>query len=248
MRWEEIIILYIAICDDEEYFRKNIEELVLKYLRNIGFECKIDTFESGKRLVEIGVGILQYDMIFLDINMAELDGIETAKRIRKFTKDVFIIYVTAYVTYALEGYKVDAIRYLLKDGDCLESAVNECLETVISKMNYKEIKYTFEFLEGKENVLLDNIIYIESNLHKLVFHVLKNKVNRYSMYKKLDVIAEPLIKHGFCRIHKSYLVNLKYMDSIERYQAALSNGVTLNIAKPRYKTVQYEYITYRGEI
>jgi len=217
-------------------------------MKNIKLECKIDTFESGKELVEKGADISQYDMIFLDINMAELDGIKTAKMIRKLTKDVFIIFVTAYVTYALEGYKVDAVRYLLKDGECLESTLNECLETVIKKMNYKEIKYMFEFVEGKKNVSLDSIMYIESNLHKLVFHVLKNKVYRCTMYEKLDVIEELVIKYGFCRIHKSYLVNLKYVDSIGRYQTILSDGGILNIAKSRYKVVESEYITYRGEI
>lgn len=234
----------IAICDNEEYFRKHIDKLVLKYLKHTGFDCRIYTFESGEKLLEVGAEISQYDMIFLEINMKEMDGLETARVIRKFTEKVYIIFITSYVKYALEGYKVNALRYLLKDDECLENEINECLEIVINKMNYGQVKYMFEFQEGKKEIILDDILYVESNLHKLVFHVLKNKKNIYLMYEKLDMIEEFLKKHGFCRVHKSYLVNLKYVENIERYKVTLSNRNTLNIAKLRYKTVKYEYSLY----
>ena len=66
--------------------------------------------------------------------MEEIDGIETAKEIRKITKDVFIVFVTAFITYALEGYKVDAVRYLIKDHESLEKAMTECMDTILEKM------------------------------------------------------------------------------------------------------------------
>ena len=238
----------IAICDDEEYFRKYIKKLILKYLEHKGINYRIDVFKSGKKLIELGAEVSQYEMIFLDINMEEINGIETARKIRKFTHEAQIIFVTAHITYALEGYKVNAFRYLLKDDEYLENKISECIETVISNMNYKEVQYIFKFLEGKKKIILDNIFYVESNLHKLKFNVFKNKENRYSMYEKLDIIEELLKKHGFCRIHKSYLVNLKYIENIKRYQVTLSNGNILNIAKPRYKTVEYEYSSYKEEL
>jgi DNA-binding LytR/AlgR family response regulator len=106
-------------------------------------------------------------MIFLDINMEEIDGIETAREIRKITKNTYIVFVTAFITYALEGYKVDAVRYLLKDDECLEKAVNECLETIVYKMNYEEHKTTFAFQEGEKTIRIEDIVYIESNLQSV---------------------------------------------------------------------------------
>lgn len=241
-------MVYIAICDDEKYFRIREKQLIKKYMEKKACKCKIDVFHSGKEILELKKTISQYNIIFLDINMEEIDGIETAKEIRKITKDAYIVFVTAFVTYALEGYKVDAVRYLLKDDECLEKAMNECLETILYKMDYDENKMLFEFQEGKKEIYLEDILYIESNLHKLIFHMAGEDGTKYTMYARLDDINVLLQKNGFCRIHKSYLVNLRYVESVERYKVALFNGGSLGISKSRYLDTRNEFVCYRGEI
>ena len=226
-------MLSIAICDDEEYFRITEKQLILKYMAGKNCECMIDMYESGKELLALKSAISQYHIIFLDVNMEEIDGIETAKEIRKITKDVFIVFVTAFITYALEGYKVDAVRYLIKDHESLENEENEM---------------TFDFQEGKTTISLENLIYVESNLHRLVFYMAGEDAVHYTIYTKLDDVAESLQNKGFCRIHKSYLVNLKYVESVERYRAVLSNGKSLAISKARFLDTRNEFACYRGEI
>ena len=88
-------MLSIAICDDEEYFRTTEKKLISKYMARKNCECMIDMYESGKELLALRSAISQYNIIFLDVNMEEIDGIETAKEIRKISKDVFIVFVTA---------------------------------------------------------------------------------------------------------------------------------------------------------
>ena len=240
-------MLYIAICDDEKYFRIREEQLIKKYMEKKACKCKIDVFNSGKEILDLKKTISQYNIIFLDVNMEEIDGIETAKEIRKITKDAYIVFVTAFVTYALEGYKVDAVRYLLKDDECLEKAINECLETILYKMDYDKNKMLFEFQEEKKEIYLEDILYIESNLHKLIFHMAGEDVTKYTMYARLDDINVLLQKNGFCRIHKSYLVNLRYVESVERYKVAFVNGGSLGISKSRYLDTRNECVCYRGE-
>ena len=225
-------MLSIAICDDEEFFRITEKQLILKYMAGKNCECMIDMYESGKELLALKSAISQYHIIFLDVNMEEIDGIETAKEIRKITKDVFIVFVTAFITYALEGYKVDAVRYLIKDHESLEKAMTECMD----------------FQEGKTTISLENILYIESNLHRLIFYMVGEDAVHYTIYTKLDDVAESLQNKGFCRIHKSYLVNLKYVESVERYRAVLSNGKSLAISKARFLDTRNEFACYRGEI
>lgn len=238
----------IAICDDEEYFCIKEKELVAGFMDCKGYPYRIDIFSSGRELLDSPDLISQYDVIFLDVNMRELDGIETAKEIRKITRETYIVFVTAFITYAPEGYKVDAIRYLLKDDACLEKAVVECLETIVYKMNYEEQKHVFEFQEGKLEIFFEDILYIESNLHKLIFHLTGNRKTKYTMYAKLDDMDELLRDAGFCRLHKSYLVNLRYVESIKRYQAELSDGNSLGISKSRYPEAKNAWVCYRGEI
>ena len=214
-------MLSIAICDDEEYFRTTEKKLISKYMAGKNCECMIDMYESGKELLALRSAISQYNIIFLDVNMEEIDGIETAKEIRKISKDVFIVFVTAFITYALEGYKVDAVRYLIKDHESLEKAMTECMDTILDKMDYEENEMTFDFQEDAVH---------------------------YTIYMKLDDIAELLPNKDFCRIHKSYLVNLKYVESVERYRAVLSNGKSLAISKARFLDTRNEFACYRGEI
>lgn len=241
-------MFYIAICDDEEYFQKREQQLIMNYMNERGYKCKIDVFSSGEEITKLGTVVSKYSIIFLDINMKELDGIETAKQIREVTKDTYIVFVTAFITYSLEGYKVDAIRYLLKDDDNLDKAVSECLDTILFKMDYKIYKHTFEFQEGTVELYLEDLLYVDSNLHKLTFHVNQGKQKEYTMYERLDVIHDLLREEGFCRIHKSYLVNLKYMESIERYKAILASGDCLAVSKARYLDAKDEFICYKGEI
>lgn len=87
----------IAICDDEEYFRIREKQLILNYMANKTYRCKIDMFNSGKEILNLKKAVSQYDIIFLDVNMEEIDGIETAKEIKK--NDKRCVYCFCYSFY-----------------------------------------------------------------------------------------------------------------------------------------------------
>lgn len=246
--WKDGMMLKIAVCDDEKYFLKQEKEWISRYMNRLGYQFCIDTFVSGVEFMAIGDRVSKYDIMFLDINMEELDGLETAKKIREYSKEVYIVFVTAFITYSLEGYKVDAVRYILKDNDSIEKAITECLDTIMEKMHYGENKYNFDFQEGRKTLLLDEIVYIESNLHKLQFHLVGQKPDLYTMYGRLDHIDEMLNDFNFCRVHKSYLVNLRFMEKVERYQTKLLTGDTVSISQPKYNAVREKFICYKGEI
>lgn len=241
-------MLSIAICDDENYFRKIMKEAIENYMGRNGILYHIDTFHSGKEFISLGIEMLQYTVVFLDINMSEVDGITAAKKIREISKEAFIVFVTAYVNYTLEGYKVDAIRYLLKDNANFQNTLDECLDAVIEKLNYKVIKKEFKFNEGAKGVSLERILYIESKLHKLEFHIMEEGMEIYTMYETLNQIEKKLEGNGFVRIHQSFLVNLKYIKNVIRYKAVLNNGIELAIPKARYKEVKDTFIAYQGEV
>lgn len=241
-------MLKIAICDDETVFQNKITTLIELYLQKKQIESEIDCFESGEQFLENASVNLDYSIVFLDVNMKEMNGIETAKIIRELSSDIYIIFVTAYISYALDGYKVDAVRYLLKTDSTFSKSMRECLDTIIEKMNYKEEWMEFEFQIGKMRVALDRIIYVESRLHKTVFSIVDDGIKEYYMYEKLDKIQEKLSDHGFYRVHQSFIVNLKYVKKVERYKATLSVGIHISISKKYFKDVEKQYIRLKGEI
>lgn len=238
----------IAICDDESLFTEELERLISSYMMEKGLVFKIDAYSSGEALVNLGIEVVRYTVVFLDIHMDKIDGIRTAEKIRKVSRDIFIVFVTAYVNYSLEGYRLDAVRYLLKGNANFQSTVNECMDAIINKMNYSVVKKEFDFKEGTKKISLERLLYIESNLHKLRFHIMEDHLTVYTLYGKLDTLEEELTENGFIRIHQSYLVNKKYIENVKRYKVILSNGVELSIPKVRYTCVKEQFILYQGEV
>lgn len=241
-------MIKIALCDDEQYFREKMRKYVSAYMENTGLQYQIDEFNSGEEFINLGFEILQYTMVFLDINMDKMDGMITAGKIREISKEIMIVFVTAFVNYTMEGYKYDAVRYLLKGTENFDETVNECMDAIMDKMNYKVITNTFDFREGKQEILVNRIVYIESKLHILEFHIMENNMRTYSMYGTLNSLEEELDGMGFIRIHQSYLVNLKHIESVDRFKVVLNTGMELSIPKARYKEVKDAFIVYRGEV
>ena len=238
----------IAVCDDEKHFRKRIREILIDYLDKNGILYEIDEFESGKDFISLGINLAKYNIVFLDINMDELDGMETAQKIRKVSNDVFIVFVTAFITCALQGYSVGAVRYILKNNVNFTELIFECMDAISIKMNYVVKKKEFSFNEGTKMVSLERLLYIESRLHKLEFYIMEDTLSKYSLYSKLDEMEKELEGNDFIRIHQSYLVNMKHIAKVSRYEALLNNGITLEIPKARYKFVEETFTAYKGEI
>lgn len=238
----------IAICDDEPYFREQMKEMLLQYMQDNGVYYTIDLFQSGIELINLGIELKRYKVIFLDINMDEMDGILTAKKIREQNTEIFLVFVTAFVNYSLEGYKVDAIRYLLKNHVNMQESIAECMDAIHKKINYEVTWKEFDFNEGKKRISLDCLLYIESQLHKLEFHVMEDCMITYTLYDTLNNMENYIRNKNFVRLHQSFLVNMKYIKSVHQYEAVLYNGMSFPIPKIRYKDVWDTYLTYRGEM
>ncbi len=240
-------MIKVAVCDDEEQFSKRIKKCISEYLTLKEADFEIDIYRSGEELLELGSKLEQYSIVFLDIEMEEINGIEVATKIREFNDDVFILFVTAFIDYSLEGYKVEAVRYILKDGN-LELAIEESLRTVLKKMKYMLEKKTFSFMEGKRCISLRKVLYIESYLHKLTFYVSGDAVEAYTIYATLNEMEKEISNGEFLRIHQSFLVNMRYVAKICRYQVTMTNGKELQVPKERYRDVENAIVTYKGDL
>lgn len=235
-------MLQIAICDDEQFYREKIEKLLRKFFRGRDLQYEICVFSSGKEFLEQCENNVRFDIVFLDINMEEMDGIRTAMHIRSFHSNTFIVFVTAFMDYALEGYKVNAVRYLMKD--TLDLGMGECMTAILQKMEIAQV--TFSFLEGERRLYTDNILYVESKGHKAIFYYMESEMVTYQIYDKLDAVERKLEGCGFLRLHKSYLVNMKHICRIGNYTASLDTGDELPVPRLRFQAVKEAYVAYKG--
>ena len=110
---------------------------------------------------------------------------------------------------------------LLRTTSLICSKVNECMDAIIDKMNYSVTKRIFVFKEGRKEISLERLLYIESNLHILEFHVMEDDMKVYTMYETLNVFETRLAENNFIRIHQSYLVNAKHIKDVVRSKVIL---------------------------
>lgn len=228
----------IAICDDNMN-HINIIENYIHDLRKTSIEC--DAYQSGEELIRsFRDGEEQYDVIFLDMEMEQLNGIETANYIREIDEHVIIVFVTSHTEYMRESFKCAPFRFLVKPVD------DEEFKTVfydISKKLSKQRK-VFAFTENKAKIRLycDDIIYCESQDHWIWIHT-KDKV--YKICKSLTELHGQLDKEMFCRVHKSYIINFLYIKSIKDNDAELYHcDKTIAISRSYKKEVLEEYTNF----
>ncbi len=241
-------MLRIAVCDDEITFLDILYNIIENYLENKKLEYTIDIFLSGKEFISGKNDITKYDIVFLDVNMDEMDGIQTAEIFRISCPNTFLVFVTAFINYTLEGYKVEATRYILKDSCNLADNVYEALDVILSKMQQLSKYIEYEFNIGRRKLYPEDIIYIESSLHKLAFHVNKDCESIYNIYMKLDDVEKDLSDRCMCRIHKSFLVNMRYAIHIERYSLRLYEGIQLPVAQKRFTEAKICFSQVKGVI
>ena len=229
-----------VICDDDKVDAGRLKVLLEKYSRESGIGSTIYEYNSGVDLLSnINSDI---DVIFLDINMDDMDGLTIAKRIREKMEEIPIILVTAFMSYALDGYKVRASRFLLKDD--LDNTFVECMDDIMKEIRKKSKIIVLDCVEGEVRIKANDIIMIETSGHK---NIICLKEQKYQIYEKLDILTEKLKEYGFLRVHNSYLVNMGHIRSINNYMLTLDDERQLPVPKARYKQVKQEYTLFVGK-
>lgn len=201
----------IAICDDEPVLAEAVKDKVDKYFSECEMEYDVDVYDTGKDLMN-SVKKNNYNMIFLDIELGDMNGIDVATKIRKTDRDVTISIVSSYDKYSCQGYLVNAFRYIVRDINTLQKDINECLSSALKVYAEKEQKRLFKFKEREMLVNIKKIIYIESRGHELIIHIDEDEnEGEYHIRYKLDDIEHDINSRFFFRANKSELVNILYV-------------------------------------
>ena len=225
----------IAICDDEELYRVELKTILDKLLINVDYN--IDTFDDGNRLVE-SFKALPYDILFLDIEMPAVDGITLAKSLRAMSEKVFIVFLTSHVEYAIEGYEVNALRYLTKPVDI------DKLKEVIRYVQEKQgASCQLIIKEDGEELLINinDVIYLESmNQNVRIVTTQGEHVIRYN----IGDFEEQLKNDGFFRSHRGYLISLAKVKKLSKNDVIMEGDVILPVSRSNVKALKDALYTY----
>lgn len=216
--------------EDEERFCRQTVDYLQRYAAEENLNLDIATFANGLDFLDkFSYG--SFDLIFMDIRMPNSNGMSIARDIRKLDSGVGIIFLTNLTQYAIKGYEVEALDYIVKP---VEYAVFKAkLKKAMERLRKREDTYialnTKSELRG---VSLNQIVYVESMGHRAVYHLLEEDV---TTWESMTAVEEKLSQYHFSRCSSSYCVNLKYVESVQGMYVKVG-GNELKISRGKYKS------------
>lgn len=231
-------MISIAVCDDCNEEREDLKSMLFSIQNNeLEWEFRLALYESGEALLyDLEEEKACFDLIFLDIYMNGIDGMQTAKKIRKNYKDIPLVFLTCSADFAVESYDVDATGYLLKP------VSEEKLKTVLNKVFSSRVRkrICIQSQRQKKYLYLDEIMYIESRGHNLYIHTSDQSV--FPCREKLNSF-EAILDECFLRCHQSFFVNMDYIADVKE-DFVLTNGVKIPIRVRQHKQITETYYRF----
>ena len=203
-------MIRVAVVEDDAEVQGVLQEYIRRYTRQYGTEFEVSVFADGVDILEDYRAV--YDVIFLDVEMKHLDGMETARRVRELDKDVIIVFITNMAQYAIGGYAVGALDYVLKPVNYYQFCTK--LSRAVQRVQRRRGGQVVLQLAGGGMQVLStgDIYYLETHDRLLWYHTTKGE---FSVRASLASAEKQLAQYHFSRCNQCYLVNLKYVKAVE---------------------------------
>lgn len=237
-------MIHIAICDDENIIVNQIENILLSVCNLKGIPADIAVFYCGATLERSVLLGYKYDIIYLDIQMENGDGITTAKNIRRSDENVLLIYVSGYGKYMMELFQLDVYAFIAKpiDRKIFSETFLKAYQKICNKMFY----FSFRYKNEDYKIPCKDILYFESRGRRVNTYLQNGEVEGFN--GKLSEV-ETILSSGkipFVRIHQSFLVNYYLIKAKSKTEVTLLNGTRLPISEERQKDFSRQYSELLG--
>ncbi len=233
----------IAICDDEKLQIDLLKKYCSSWLGERKLHAEITTYLSAEAFLFAYEDDKSYDILLLDIQMKELDGISLAKKLRELGDKLSILFITGVKELVFEGYHVQAIDYILKpvEQNNLETALDRAYENMQKSEPYILLEIDNELIKLNEK----DILYIESIGHKSIVYTLNEK---FEIKKGINTVEKELNQSFFYKCHRSYIINILHISSISKTDVMINTN-PIPIARGKWEELNKAFLSYyRGEI
>ncbi|MFZ7131221.1 MAG: LytR/AlgR family response regulator transcription factor [Eubacteriales bacterium] len=233
-------MLKVALCDDDYIFTKYLSNIISTYGKR---KFEISSFNDPRELLDQMNQKKHFDLIFLDIEMPNINGMELANEITKISKEPFFIFISGF-DRALEAFRINALDYIVKP--VKEESVYESLDRFILEFDkIKTLKENAMFFiyENKNQyfkVNYNNILYFEKVVNKIILHYLENEsIHTIAFYLSLNDIEKQLDFNYFFRCHKSYIVNKKYINHLKNKKIIIKPyNIVIDVSRAKLEEVK----------
>ncbi|HEX3021404.1 MAG TPA: LytTR family DNA-binding domain-containing protein [Lachnospiraceae bacterium] len=238
-------MIHIAICDDSIDELSNMIQLINQYRTCKQVNCEYAAFQNGLELIATLEKGIRFDFYCLDIIMPTFTGIDTAKELRNFDKTAPIIFFTSSMEFAYESYSVKAINYVLKP--VTKEKLFFTFDEVLDRMKIeKDDVIIVKSSEGVQRILLPNLVFAEVNGRNVLYHLISGNVIECT--ESFTAASNILLKFKyFIKTHRSYIVNMQYIDTIGNHQIIMQTNTPIPIAQGKSREIRKRYLTFQME-
>lgn len=232
-------MINIAIIEDE----KDESDKLASYVRAFSEENDVDfnVKQYANPITFLTNYSGNFDIVFMDIELPDMDGMTAAHKLRAADSDVDIIFVTNMARYAVKGYEVEALDFIVKPVTYLGFGLK--LKRALSRRCRRDgTKIVVKTTEGQECVSSSELMYVEILNHNLIYHTVRGNIRSYDQLKRIE---DPLLLHGFIRISRCYLVNLRFVRSVRGCDVRVGDD-TLQISRQRRSEFMRALADYLG--
>lgn len=232
----------IAVCDDSAEDQNYIMDLARQWAGTKQYTIQADAFLSAESFLFHYAEHKDYDILLLDIEMGDMDGVSLAKRLRKDNEKIQIIFVTGFPDFMAEGYEVSALHYLLKPVEAEKLAGT--LDRAVSNLKKADRSVVFSVNGEAFRVDAGEILYVEALAHFCRINTTKGAFEVRQNFSEL----EKKLGEGFIRTHRSYLVRISGIRRIAKSDITLDSGEKVPLSRSNYQAVNQAFIRYfKGE-
>ncbi|MBD5104246.1 MAG: response regulator transcription factor [Ruminococcaceae bacterium] len=233
-------MIRIAICEDSPEERDYISDTVRTWSKQSGTAVDLSTFSSAEAFLFHYDDEKDFDILLLDVEMNEMNGVDLAKHLRNEDNRSQIVFITGYPDYMAQGYDVSALHYLLKPvmPDRIAEVLNRAMRNIGKIGRSISLRK-----DGKtERVFVDQIVYAEIISHRVVFQTLSDTYEARMTITE----AKQLLGDEFIQCHRSYIVALKFIKNVCNSEVTLDNGAVIPLSRQLYKEVNSAFLSYYG--
>lgn len=241
-------IINIMICDDDKQALEIISEYVYNIAEIFNISFEIYLYSNGKNVIEaLNNPDENFDILFLDVDMPEISGIEVAKNIRKNERDIILIFVSAHEQYVFEAIEYQPFRYIRKSR--LEKELKPALKAAYNKIQSENITRLVIKTEDGEELYLKHkdIMYFELYARKITAYINDGREIRFSGRKTIKKLCEELDDDNFVRVNSGCIVNIRYISNYSAHDVTLDDGTKLIVSRVRMKDIKKMMTRYWGE-
>lgn len=232
----------VLLCDDDEQILVRMKKLLCEKRIPDEIELQVTLCRSPSQLDDATLS--SFHIAFLDIDLVEYNGLELARHIRALNLDTILIFVTNYVEYSLEGYEVNAFRYLLKED--IDIKLLDYYSQALQQIQTRARCFTYVSGGYENSVKLDDILYFESQLRMIHIHTLSPVSELVTFYATMDSVEATLASAGFLRIQRSYLVNMQRIRTLQYNKVVLCDGTSLPVSRYGFQKIKRCYMNWRA--